>query len=64
MLVAMGRLEIQERYEEYIAQASPAAMAIGRRMPYHLEYLRRHGTTGPTKPEEVARQGKEGLMEA
>lgn len=59
----MGRLEIQEQYEEYIAKVNPAAMAIGRKVPYHLEYLRRHGAPGPVKPDGEASQGKEGLME-
>lgn len=61
--MAMGRVEIQEQYEDYIAKVNPVAMAIGRRMPYHLEYLRRHGDAGPVRLEEVARRGKEGRME-
>lgn len=56
-------MEIQEQYEDYIAKVNPAAMAIGRRMPYHLEYLRRHGGAGTARLEEVARRGKEGRME-
>ena len=59
----MSRLKKQEQYEEHIARMNPAAMAIGRRMPYHLEYLRRHGAIGPATAGEVARQGKEGRME-
>ncbi len=59
----MSRLKKQEQYEEYIAKVTPAAMAIGRRVPYHLEYLRRHGTAGPVNPEEAARRGKEESME-
>ncbi len=29
----MSRLKKQEQYEEYIAKVTPAAMAIGRRVP-------------------------------
>ncbi len=59
----MGRLEIQKQYEEYIAEVSSTAMAIGRRVPYHLEYLRRHGCIRPVKPDVEARPGKEESME-
>ena len=59
----MSRLKKQEQYEEYIAKVTPAAMAIGRRVPYHLEYLRRQGAVGSAKASAVARQGKEGWME-
>ena len=37
----MDSKEKQKRYEEYIAEGSLMAAAIGRRVPYHLEYLRR-----------------------
>ena len=60
---AMGRLEIQEQYEEYIAEVSSKAMTIGRRVPHHLEYLRRHGCTRPVKLDGEARPGKEESME-
>lgn len=59
----MGRLENQEQYEEYIAKVNPAAMAIGRKVPYHLEYLRRHGAAGPLRLKEVVRRGKGGRMD-
>lgn len=40
----MGHRERQQRYEDYIERTSRAATATGRRIPYHLEYLRRHGS--------------------
>ena len=55
----MDRLEIQEQYKEYIVKVSPAAMAIGRKVPYHLEYLRRYGSTVSVHAKEKAVQGKE-----
>ena len=45
----------QEQYEGYIEHVSPMAAAVGRRVPYHLEYLRRHGA-GPV-PEGKAERG-------
>lgn len=33
----------KQKYEDYIRQSSSMAAAIGRRVPYHLEYIRRHG---------------------
>ena len=62
----MGRLEIQEQYEDYIAKVNPVAMAIGRRMPYHLEYLRRHGgrrASQAGRGSQAREGGKEGRME-
>ncbi len=38
----MGSKEKQKQYEEYITDQSRMAVAIGRRVPYHLEYLRRY----------------------
>ncbi len=40
----MGHRERQQRYDDYIERASQAATAAWRRVPYHLEYLRRHGS--------------------
>ena len=40
----MNRKEKEKRYEDYIERTSRAATAAGRRVPYHLEYLRRHGS--------------------
>ncbi len=40
----------QELYEEYMAEISPMAAAIGQRVPYHLEYLRVHGHIEPIPP--------------
>ena len=59
----MDKLEKQEQYEEHIARVNPAAMVVGRRVPYHLEYLRRHGAIGPAKEDRALGQGKEGRME-
>lgn len=42
----------KERYEGYIAEVPAMAAAIGRRPPYHLEYLRRHGWQGPAPAED------------
>ncbi len=39
----MDSQEKQKLYEEYIAEVSPMAAAIGRRVPYQLEYLRKYG---------------------
>ena len=39
----MDSQEKQKLDEEYITEASPMAAAVGRRIPYHLEYLRRYG---------------------
>lgn len=44
----MGRQEKQKQYEEYITESSPMAAVIGRRVPYHLEYLRRYGSVVPS----------------
>ncbi len=40
----MDQRERKQRYEDYIERISRAATAAGRRVPYHLEYLRRHGS--------------------
>ena len=50
----MNRKEKEKRYEDYIERTSQAATAAGRRVPYHLEYLRRHGA-GP-----VPERGRDG----
>lgn len=50
----MGNEEKQQKYAEYINGVSPMAAAIGQRVPYHLEYLRRHGA-GP-----VPERGRDG----
>lgn len=42
----MENEERQGRYEDYIGRVDPVAAAIGRRAPYHLEYLRAHGPSG------------------
>lgn len=42
----MGEKEKQEQYEEYIKDPGRMA-AIGRRVPYHLEYLRRYRNIMP-----------------
>ena len=55
----MDSLEKQDLYEEYIAEISTRAAAIGRRVPYHLEYLRRHGDV-TLLAENCIGQGKEG----
>ncbi len=39
----MGSKEKQQRYDGYIEKPSPSAMVAGRRIPYHLEYVRRYG---------------------
>ena len=61
----MGRQERQKRYEEYIAEVSPMAAAIGGRIPYHLEYLRRYGDVAPApagdRHGKGATERKEGL---
>ena len=48
----MNRKEKEKRYEDYMERTSQAATAAGRRVPYHLEYLKRQGgmaaPTGPT----------------
>ena len=36
----------KQKYEDYIRQSSSMAAVIGRRVPYHLEYIRKHGA-GP-----------------
>ncbi len=46
-------------YEEYITEIRPVAAAVGRRVPYHLEYLRRYGDVVPLA-ENCIGQGKEG----
>lgn len=33
----------KQKYEDYIAYASPQAAAVGRREPYYLTYLRKRG---------------------
>lgn len=44
----MGRSEERrQRYDGYIDDVRPAAAAVGRREPYHLEYIRRHGGGAP-----------------
>ncbi|WP_300773335.1 hypothetical protein [uncultured Acetatifactor sp.] len=55
----------QKLYEEYITEAIPMAAAVGRRIPYHLEYIRKYGETAPvpTDKGKVASERKEGLME-
>lgn len=40
------------KYEDYIADVSPGAAAVGRREPYHLIYLKKYG--------EDTRAGKKG----
>lgn len=45
----MGNEERQKRYEGYIEEVAPMAAAIGRRVPYHLEYLRRHKASAPAE---------------
>ena len=62
----MERQEKQRQYEDYIADPSPMAAAIGRRVPYHLEYLRRYRDVLPV-PEggrdgDGAAERKEGSM--
>lgn len=37
------------KYEDYIADVSPGAAAVGRREPYHLAYLKKYG--GRIRPE-------------
>lgn len=37
----------RRKYEEYIKGASPMAAVIGRRIPYHLEYIRKYGNITP-----------------
>lgn len=39
----MESKEKQKLYDSYIERPSPRAEAIGRKVPYHLEYARRHG---------------------
>ena len=41
----MGQELKNQKYEDYIADVSPKAAAIGRREPYHLAYLRQYGET-------------------
>lgn len=54
----MDSRDREQRYDDYIERPSQAAAAIGRRPPYHLEYLRRHG--GMEVPAgSTAKQGKE-----
>ena len=76
----MDSQEKQKLYEEYIKQhlsvlraeaathlllLHPMAAAVGRRIPYHLEYIRKYGETAPvpTDKGKVASERKEGLME-
>ncbi len=54
----MDSKEKQKRYEEYIAEGSLMAAAIGRRVPYHLEYLRRHRDITPVPA--AAKDGEKG----
>lgn len=39
----MNQERRKEKYEDYIADASLQAAAVGRREPYHLSYLKRYG---------------------
>nr|WP_296464319.1 hypothetical protein [uncultured Acetatifactor sp.] len=52
-------------YEEYITEIRPMAAAVGRRMPYHLEYIRKYGKIAPVPADKgkVASEREEGLME-
>lgn len=61
----MDSQEKQKLYEEYITEASPMAAAVGRRVPYHLEYIREYGKIAPVPADKgkVASERKEGLME-
>lgn len=53
-----------QKYEDYIADVSPGAAAIGRREPYHLAYLKkyygiaRHGEGHQGKEEFDAQRGR------
>ena len=60
----MGNQEKQRQYEDYIADPSPMAAAIGRRVRYHLEYLRRYRDVLPVPVEyrDGAAERKEGSM--
>lgn len=48
----MNQERRKEKYEDYIADASPQAAAVGRREPYHLIYVKRYGAVpdGDTAP--------------
>lgn len=54
----MDSKEKQKRYEEYIAEGSLMAAAIGRRVPYHLEYLRRYRDITPVPAADKGREEK------
>lgn len=57
----MDSKEKQKRYEEYIAEGSLMAAAIGRRVPYHLEYLRRHRDVMPVPAAATDREEGKGV---
>lgn len=60
----MGNEEKQQKYDEYINGVSPMAAAIGQRVPYHLEYLRRHGAGPvPGKGPDMGRDGSTGQQD-
>lgn len=46
--------EKQEKYENYIKTLSAAAAVTGRRVPYHLEYIRKYGA-GPVPERKLDR---------
>ena len=54
----MNRKEKEKYYDDYIERISKAAEAAGRRVPYHLEYLRKHGS--PPSPKGDNRAGRTG----
>lgn len=54
----MDRQEKQKQYDEYITESSPMAAVIGRRVPYHLEYLRRYGDVMPAPTDNLATRMK------
>lgn len=45
----------QQSYDELIAHSSATAAVIGRRVPYHLEYIRKHREV---KPNEQSRDNR------
>lgn len=45
----------QQSYDEIITHSSATAAAIGRRVPYHLEYIRKHREV---KPNEQSRDNR------
>ena len=54
----------KQKYDDYIADASQQAAAIGRREPYHLTYLKRYGTGPETRqlgiPGKTGRRARNG----